>query len=33
VFQSGIVGVRAMYSVDVAVRYGAAFAIGTGITG
>jgi HK97 family phage major capsid protein/HK97 family phage prohead protease len=32
-FQAGIVGVRAMYSVDVAVRYGAAFAIGTGITG
>ena len=32
VFQAGIVGVRAMWSVDVAVRYGQAFAIGTGIT-
>ena len=32
-FQAGIVGVRAMYSCDVLVRYGAAFAIGTGITG
>jgi HK97 family phage major capsid protein len=32
-FQAGIVGIRAMYSCDVLVRYGAAFAIGTGITG
>ena len=32
-FQAGIVGVRAMYSADVLVRYGSAFAIGTGITG
>lgn len=32
-FQAGIVGVRAMYSCDVLVRYGQAFAIGTGITG
>jgi len=32
-FQAGIVGVRAMYSCDVLVRYGAAFAVGTGITG
>ena len=32
-FQAGIVGVRAFYSCDVLVRYGAAFAIGTGITG
>lgn len=31
-FQSGIVGVRALYSVDVGIRYGAAFAIGTGMT-
>ncbi len=31
-FQSGIVGVRALYSCDVGVRYGAAFAIGTGMT-
>jgi HK97 family phage major capsid protein len=29
-FQSGIVGVRALYSCDVGVRYGAAFALGTG---
>lgn len=33
VFQSGIIGVRGIYSCDVAVRYGAAFAIGTGISG
>ena len=33
VFQSGIIGVRGIYSCDVGVRYGAAFAIGTGITG
>lgn len=33
VFQSGIIGVRGIWSVDVGVRYGAAFAIGTGITG
>ena len=32
-FQAGIIGVRAFYSCDVVVRYGAAFAIGTGITG
>ena len=32
-FQAGIVGVRAMYSCDVLVRYPAAFSIGTGITG
>jgi HK97 family phage major capsid protein len=32
-FQAGIVGVRVFYSADVLVRYGAAFAIGTGITG
>jgi HK97 family phage major capsid protein/HK97 family phage prohead protease len=29
-FQSGIVGVRALYTCDVGVRYGAAFALGTG---
>lgn len=33
VFQSGIIGVRAMYSCDIGVRYGAAFALGTGIAG
>jgi HK97 family phage major capsid protein len=32
-FQAGIVGVRALYTVDIGVRYGAAFALGTGITG
>jgi HK97 family phage major capsid protein len=32
-FQAGIIGVRALYSVDVGIRYGAAFALGTGITG
>lgn len=32
-FQAGIIGVRAFYSCDLVVRYGAAFAIGTGITG
>ena len=32
-FQAGIIGLRAFYSCDVLVRYGAAFAIGTGITG
>jgi len=32
-FQAGIVGVRAFYSCDLLVRYGAAFAFGTGITG
>jgi hypothetical protein len=32
-FQAGIVGVRAMYSCDVLVRYGQSFAVGTGITG
>jgi HK97 family phage major capsid protein len=32
-FQAGIVGIRAFYSCDVLVRYPAAFAIGTGITG
>lgn len=31
-FQAGIVGVRALYTCDVGVRYGAAFAIGTGMT-
>jgi hypothetical protein len=30
-FQAGIVGVRALYTCDVGVRYGAAFALGTGI--
>jgi HK97 family phage major capsid protein/HK97 family phage prohead protease len=29
-FQSGIVGVRALYTVDVGIRYPAAFAVGTG---
>lgn len=32
-FQAGIIGVRALYTVDVGVRYGAAFALGTGMTG
>lgn len=32
-FQAGIYGVRAMYSCDVGVRYAAAFALGTGMTG
>jgi HK97 family phage major capsid protein len=32
-FQAGIIGVRAFYSCDVVIRYGQAFAIGTGITG
>ena len=32
-FQAGITGVRAFYTCDTLVRYGAAFAIGTGITG
>lgn len=32
-FQAGIVGVRAFYSCDVLVRYAAAFAIGTGMSG
>jgi len=31
-FQSGIVGVRALYTCDVAIRYAAAFAIGVGMT-
>jgi HK97 family phage major capsid protein len=31
-FQAGIVGVRALYTVDVGIRYPAAFAIGTGMT-
>jgi HK97 family phage major capsid protein len=31
-FQAGIVGVRALYSCDIGVRYAAAFAIGTGMT-
>lgn len=30
-FQSGIVGVRALYTCDVGVRYGPAFALGTGL--
>lgn len=33
VFAAGIVGVRAMWTVDVGIRYPAAFAVGTGITG
>lgn len=32
-FQAGIVGIRALYTCDVGIRYGAAFAIGTGMTG
>jgi HK97 family phage major capsid protein len=32
-FQSGIVGIRALYTVDVGVRYPAAFAFGTGFVG
>lgn len=32
-FQAGIVGIRALYTVDVGVRYGAAFALGTGFVG
>ena len=32
-FQSGIVGIRALYTVDVGVRYAAAFAMGTALTG
>jgi hypothetical protein len=32
-FQAGIVGVRALYTVDIGVRYAAAFAVGTGMTG
>jgi HK97 family phage major capsid protein len=32
-FQAGIVGIRAFYSCDVLVRYGQAFAFGTGIAG
>jgi len=32
-FQSGIIGVRALYTVDVGIRYAAAFALGTGMTG
>jgi HK97 family phage major capsid protein len=31
-FAAGIVGVRAFYTVDVGVRYPAAFSLGTGIT-
>ena len=31
-FQAGIVGVRALYSCDIGVRYAAAFAIGVGMT-
>ena len=31
-FQAGIVGVRAMHSVDVAVRHPASFSLATGIT-
>jgi HK97 family phage major capsid protein/HK97 family phage prohead protease len=31
-FQSGIIGVRALYTCDVGVRYGASFALGTGMT-
>ena len=32
-FQAGIYGIRAFYSCDVGVRYPAAFALGTGLTG
>jgi HK97 family phage major capsid protein len=32
-FQAGIVGIRALYTVDIGVRYGAAFALGTGFVG
>lgn len=32
-FQSGIIGVRALYTCDVGIRYAAAFALGTGMTG
>ncbi|MFO0433338.1 MAG: phage major capsid protein [bacterium] len=32
-FQAGIVGVRGFYTADVGVRYAAAFAVGTGMTG
>lgn len=31
-FQAGIVGIRAMYSIDIGVRYGAAFSLATSIT-
>jgi HK97 family phage major capsid protein/HK97 family phage prohead protease len=31
-FQAGIIGVRAMYSIDVGVRYGAAFSLATSVT-
>jgi hypothetical protein len=31
-FQAGIIGVRALYSLDIGIRYPAAFAIGTGMT-
>ena len=31
-FQAGIVGIRAMYTIDVGVRYAAAFSLATGVT-
>ena len=31
-FQAGIVGIRALYSIDIGVRYGAAFSLATSIT-
>jgi hypothetical protein len=31
-FAAGIVGVRAMYSIDVGVRYAAAFSLATSVT-
>jgi HK97 family phage major capsid protein len=31
-FQAGIIGIRAMYSIDVGVRYGAAFSLATSVT-
>jgi hypothetical protein len=31
-FQAGVVGIRAITSIDVALRYGAAFSLATSIT-
>ena len=31
-FTAGIIGVRAMYSIDVGVRYAAAFSLATSVT-
>jgi len=31
-FQAGIIGIRAIYSIDVGVRYGAAFSLATSVT-